>query len=153
GARDAFEPGSNLLGAVALHLPEGDRLEGRIAEPVQEALAHLGDQGGEFRRRLAADDVFQRRQIGRDFMPQPAAAFLAALVLLEVECLAGGDDDQELPEVFAVGELRELAALSPLTEAVEGAQGNVLLVRGAARQPLELISSQTHELLEVALPE
>jgi hypothetical protein len=63
------------------------------------------------------------------------------------------DDEQQMPEVVAVVELREAAFLRATKEAVEGAEGHVLLVSHAARGAAELLSGQADQAMEVALPE
>jgi hypothetical protein len=70
-----------------------------------------------------------------------------------LQCLAGSDDDQQAPEVVAVLQLREAAALRPAAEAVEGAESGVLLVGGAAGPALELLAGQRDQSAEVALPQ
>ena len=50
-----------------------------------------------------------------------AAAFLPPSVGLG-HGLAGGDHDQQLPQVVAIGQLRELASRRPVAEAVERAK-------------------------------
>src|SRR5208283_1279163 len=82
-----------------------------------------------------------------------AAALLTALVACQVQRLARRNRDQQAPEVIPIRQLREAAALDAATEAGEGAQGDVLLVRGAARQALQLAPRQAHQPPEVALPE
>ena len=63
------------------------------------------------------------------------------------------DRDQQPPEVIPIRQLREAAALDAATEAGEGAEGNVLLVGGTARQALQLAPRQAHQPPEVAFPE
>ena len=82
-----------------------------------------------------------------------AAALLAVLVACQVERLAHRDRDQQAPEVIPIRQLREAAALDAPKEAGEGAQGDVLLVGGAARQALQLAPRQAHQPPEVAFPE
>src|SRR5262249_38846688 len=65
--------------------------------------------------------------------PPGAAPGLVAFAPRQVDGLAGGDDEQELPEVVAIPNLGELAAFGAAAEAVEGAERDVLLVAGAAR--------------------
>ena len=48
----------------------------------------------------------------------------------QVARLAGGDQDQHLPEVVAVEQSGEAALLGAAAEAVEGAEGHVLLIDG-----------------------
>src|SRR5262249_43188726 len=75
------------------------------------------------------------------------------LVALQAPGLPGGDDHQQLPEVVAVLQPGELAPLGAAAEAVEGAEGHVLLVGGEARAALELLPGQADQPPEVALPE
>jgi hypothetical protein len=46
-----------------------------------------------------------------------------------------------------------LLLLHAAVEIVERAQGNVFLIRRGAWPPLELLSSQAHQFLELALPQ
>src|SRR5262249_42004409 len=69
------------------------------------------------------------------------------------EGLAGGDDDQEPPQVVPVVELREAAPGHAAEEAMEGVLDDVLLVRRPAAGGLELRPGQGHEPPVVALPE
>ena len=82
-----------------------------------------------------------------------AAPLLPALVLRQVNRLAGGEEDEELPQVQAVVQLGEAVLLGPTAEAVEGAQGDVFLVGGAAGRGAELLAGQTDQAAEVALPQ
>src|SRR5207237_440616 len=61
-----------------------------------------------------------------------AAPLLPALVLRQVNRLAGGEEDEELPQVQAVVQLGEAVLPGASAEAVEGAEGHVLLVGGGA---------------------
>jgi hypothetical protein len=72
-----------------------------------------------------------------------------------VEGLAHRQHDQQAPEVVPVGQPRETAAVDAPAEAVEGAEGRVLLVLDRPRTAvvLELPLRQADEPLEVALPE
>src|SRR5206468_8828108 len=82
-----------------------------------------------------------------------AAPLLPSLVLRQVKRLAGGDPDEELPQVQAVVQLGEAVPLGPPAEAVEGAEGDVFLVGGAAGRGAELLAGQTDQAAEVALPQ
>ena len=95
--------------AVALHLPDGHALELGIAQEVQQSLILLRHLSREFRARLLAHDLGQRRIICPGF-PEcrfvahfTPASFLPALVLGQVAGLAVGDHHEDLPEVVAVG--------------------------------------------------
>ena len=61
-------------------------------------------------------------------LPAVASAHLPPLVLAQVHRLAGGDQHQQAPQVVAVTQLGEAALGGAAAEAVEGAQGGVLLV-------------------------
>ncbi len=67
--------------------------------------------------------------------------------------LAGGDDDQEAPEVVAVGQVGEAALLDVAAEAVEGAEGDVLLVGGTAGGATQFEARQGHEAAKETVPE
>src|SRR5439155_18383465 len=67
--------------------------------------------------------------------------------------LAVSDEQQHLPQVVAVVQLREAALLGGAVEAVEGRQGDVLLVGGAPRQAAEFAAGAPDQEAEVALPE
>src|SRR5262249_46010032 len=64
-----------------------------------------------------------------------------------------GDEEEQLPEVVPVIEPGEAALLRPAAEAVEGAQGHVLLVGGGPRCGAELRARQAYQAAEVPLPE
>jgi hypothetical protein len=73
-------------------------------------------------------------------------------VLYQVDRLAHGQDEQELPQVVAILEPGEQAALGPVVEAVEGAQHDILLVGhgpGSIPQP---DAGQRDQPLEVGVP-
>src|SRR5262245_7671416 len=123
----------------------------------------LGDHGGELGAGLGADDLVEAAEVvfgvgaeqGR-FADDPAAsAFLAAASLHLVDGLPRGDDQKEPPEVVAVGELGKPPAHRPGAEAIERAQGGVLLVlvHTAAARRAELGAGDVDEPVEVTLPE
>ena len=90
---------------------------------------------------------------GRLIEDPPAAPLLTPQSLGVVGGLAPGDGDQDAPEVVAVFQPREPAALHPGEEAIEGAQGDVFLVGGRARHGTEPFSGQASQAVEVAAPE
>src|SRR6516165_9606004 len=83
----------------------------------------------------------------------PAAAFIPTLVADEMQGLAGGKGDQQPPQAVAVGQGGEAAGLGGAAEAVEGAEGDVLFVGGAAGLALELPAGQVDQPYEIALPQ
>ena len=88
-------------------------------------VGHLRGEGGV---RLSTDEVRFVGALGVVRVGLAPVALVPALVLDEVDGLPLGDDQQQLPEVVAVGEARESAVGRPTAEAVEGAQGDILLV-------------------------
>ena len=82
-----------------------------------------------------------------------AAPLLPALVLRQVKRLAGGEEDEELPQVQSVVQSGKAVLLGPPAEAVEGAEGDVFLVGGAAGRSAELLFGQTNQATEVTLPQ
>ena len=104
-----------------------------IAQAAIEPPAFLGHLGRQLGGGLGIEDLFEARsrQIREDEHPAGAPC-RPTLVAHQVDRLAHGDDDQQLPKVVAVVELRELAAFGPLIEALEGTEGHILLV-GRAR--------------------
>ena len=78
-----------------------------------------------------------------------------ALALDPIDGLADRQHDQQAPEVVAVGQVGEWAAVNAATEAIEGAEGHILLVLDRPRAAVvpELLARQENEPLEVALPE
>ena len=83
----------------------------------------------------------------------PLPSRLPPLSPHQVDRLALGDDDEDLPEVVAVGEPGELPALGPPIEAVEGAQRDVLLVRDRPGDRPQLRPRQLDEAMDVGIPE
>src|SRR5262249_61933711 len=71
----------------------------------------------------------------------------------ELGRLGAADQGQRLPEVVAVVRAREAARGGALAEAVEGAEGHVLLVGGGPPEPAQPLPGQFDEPAEVALPE
>src|SRR5262249_46593355 len=151
-AKAAAELGSNLLVAVTLHLAHGDGAQRRAVQALEQPAILLGHLGGEGGRRLRAFELFQGRSRGGRVRGAgqgglvehgPASPLLPALVLRQVRRLAGGEEDEELPQVQAVVQLGKAAVLGPPAEAVEGAESDVLLVGGAAGRGAELLAGQT----------
>lgn len=115
-----------------------------IGEQVEQPVVLLGNLGGELRRRLVADDLLDGRVAGVAGVPGgyprlaadgATALALAVLVGELIEGLAGGDDDEQPPEVVAVVELGEAAAGDALEKAVEGVLNDVLLVMVPITKP------------------
>jgi len=121
-----------------------------LAEHPQHVVEPLGHRGRLGRVRVGRGDC-QARAVGalrhrrrhRDHLP--AAALQPALRLDHVGRLARRDHQQHLPEVVAVVEPREPARLGRPHEAVEGAEGDVLLVGRAARPAAEVAAGQPDE--------
>src|SRR5262249_44434537 len=112
-------------------------------------LEFLDKLDSELRTRLVPDHEFQVR-----FFPLPVAdVFLPVGVAQQVTSLASRDRHQQVPQVVAVGELWKAALLRVAEEAVKGAEGHVFLVRVANFGPVEPFARQTHQPLEIALPE
>src|SRR5262249_31120582 len=78
---------------------------------------------------------------------------VSVLVTHQLEGLAGGDGDQQMPEVLAVVQPREAATFGATAEAIEGAEGYVFLVGDPPRRSLELFAGQPDQPLKVAFPE
>src|SRR5262249_8586139 len=57
GARRTTQTGGDLLDGETFHLPDGHRAEDVVAELAEQTAALVGQQGGEFRRRLTTDDL------------------------------------------------------------------------------------------------
>src|SRR5262249_40459789 len=82
-----------------------------------------------------------------------AAALLPSFVPAQFIRLAPNDGQQEVPHIVAVVELGKVAGLGPAAEAVEGAEGHVLLVCGAARRSAEPLPGKADQAVGVTLPE
>ena len=69
--------------------------------------------------------------------------------------LPDGDHDQEPPEVVAIGQPRESPRGGAAAEAVEGAQGRILLILDRPGPPrgAESGAGEMDQAIEVALPE
>src|SRR5208337_1503798 len=145
---------SDLGVGVPFHLPPRHRAQSVIAQAAIEPPAFLGHLGRQLGGGLGIEDLFEARsrQIREDEHPAGAPC-RPTLVAYQVDRLAHGDDNQQLPKVVAVVELRELAAFGPLIEALEGAEGHILLVGRAPRGALELGAGKPNQPLEVSLPE
>jgi hypothetical protein len=74
-------------------------------------------------------------------------------MLQKIVRLALGDHQQDLPKVVAIVELRESAALDAAKEAVEGAEGDILLIGGAPWHRPQFAARQADEAMEVAFPQ
>src|SRR5262249_30743231 len=57
GARRTTQTGGDLLDGETFHLPDGHRAEDVVAEPAEQTAALVGQQGGEFGRRLTTDNL------------------------------------------------------------------------------------------------
>src|SRR5271157_1116488 len=152
--RDTPELRSDLGVGVPFHLPPRHRAQRVIAQAAIEPPAFLGHLDRQLGVQLGIEDLFEARfhQIREDEHPAGASC-RPTLVAHLVDRLAHGDDGQQLPKVVAVVELRELAAFGPLIEALEGAEGHILLVGRAARGAPEPGAGEPDQPLEVSLPE
>jgi hypothetical protein len=90
---------------------------------------------------------------GRECQESSAAALLPPLALDLIQGLSLGDDHQEPPEVVAVGEPGAAAAGRASAEAVEGAEGRVLLVGDGSRRVAEPQPREPDEAVEVVPPQ
>src|SRR5439155_23965590 len=77
----------------------------------------------------------------------------ARLLLQQVRRFASGEDDEQLPKVVPVEQLREEALFGPAAKAGERAQGDIFFIRNTQRPAFELAAGQAHEPAEVAFPE
>jgi hypothetical protein len=108
---------------------------------------------GRFRVRLGAGHRIEQPRFQVAKRDQPAAAARATpLVPDQVDRLAHGQDEEKLPEVDAVLEEGEPAALDAPEEAVEGAQRHVLPV-GQAHRGVHPGVGQADQAVEIRLPE
>jgi hypothetical protein len=111
--------------------------------------------------RLSSDNVLQVVGTGQDlvagqkgFRPHSAAAaFGSPLVLYVIDGLSGGHYDQQSPEIVAVRELGKSSVLDASTQAIEDAQGHVFFVGYTAWMAAKPLSTQSHKLREITLPE
>src|SRR5262245_29596221 len=90
GAVDAAEPGSDLLGRVAFHLPQRHVFELAVAQRGEQPAAFLRHLGRELGSRFPADHILEVGSAG-----DIAAAFLPAFMAALVEGLAGRDAHEE----------------------------------------------------------
>src|SRR5262245_47214097 len=67
--------------------------------------------------------------------------------------LAEGDGGQEVPQVVAVVQMGEATLRGAATDAIEGAEGHVLFVGGAAVLSPEPGAGQASQAAEIAIPE
>jgi hypothetical protein len=73
-------------------------------------------------------------------------------MLEHVNGLSLGDHQEHLPEVGPILQAREAPAFDAAKEAVEGAQGDVLLILGRARDGAQLDARQADQPAVVAFP-
>src|SRR5208337_81403 len=152
--RDTPELRSDIGVGVPFHLPPRHRAQRVIAQAAIEPPAFPGHLGRQLGGELGIEDLFEARSLQLREDEHPAGApCRPTLVAHQVDRLAHGDDDQQLPKVVAVVELSELAAFGPLIEALEGTEGHILLVGRASRGAPELGAGEPDQPLEVALPE
>ena len=161
-ARTAQPGGDRVLG-VSLHPPDGDLPQGLVGQGVEQPAVLLGHDGGRLGGWLQAhgadhDVVLLGVVVARDVgsvADEPAAPLEPMTEAGLSEYLARGDQSQKPPEVVPVGQSGKLPPHCAGAEAVEGAQGRILLVAAhiAAAARAELLASQAHHPGEVALPE
>jgi hypothetical protein len=96
----------------------------------------LGHLGGEFRRRLAANDLRQFVLLaveGGKVADGATAPFLGAVVPDEVAGLAGREEDQQRPQVVAVGQAGKRPSAAPrqkLSKALRATSSSSAAARG-----------------------
>ena len=149
-------PGSTGPPAGASRRPQR-----RVLQPGEESRVVVGEAGDLFGGRLPAEDLARPASPSpspptrRADSPStsPPAALLPRLVPHRVERLAHRDRRQQPPEVVPVVQLRELAPAGAIAEALEGAQGHVLLVERPPAMRRQPRAGQPDQPLEVAIPE
>src|SRR5262245_9760347 len=140
GADGAVQLGGDLVVGGSLQLADGDLLQLRIVEPVEQHAEFVGDQGGEGGVGVGADDGLQSGVVegagGR------VGAFLPRVILALIEGLAGGEHDQHLPKIVPVGQSGKALLGGGPAETMKRRQGDVLLVSGTTDAGTELVSGQ-----------
>jgi hypothetical protein len=144
-ARRAAEVHCDLLHRVALHLLQRHRTQVVFSQQVQKPPALLGYLGSELGARFAREDLMRI-----DFLPIEtgsfgslfAAALLPAFVAGEVVCLAGGYDNQQLPEIVAVVQLGKAPSSGAAAKAIKGTEGHILLISDPASRAVQLFAGQ-----------
>src|SRR5271166_23861 len=161
GSAHATKPVRDLVVRVSLQLPESNLPQALIGQAAQPGLKLLGQHRHKFGGRLTADELLEApgtvgvktsQSCLRDH--PPAASLELALAPNLIADLAHRDHDQEPPEIVAILEAVEPARRGAGAKTVEGAQGGVFLVldRRGPRDRFELLSRQTHQAGEIALP-
>ena len=133
--------------AEAFQFPHRHLAQFGFPQPAEQAFQFLGQQGGLLRRRLVARQTIEAgraavasRAEGRVPANVAAPALVACVVFDEVGRLAGREDDQQRPQAVAVLQVGELSLFGPTAEAVEGAEGGVLLVGDPAQRGLQFLA-------------
>src|SRR5271157_3899468 len=122
---------ADLFVAVAGQLQLGDSAQGLISESLEPAVVLFGHHRGELGARLGTDDPVERVALiiaissCRDHVglaqDLPAPAIVTVLGTMTIDGLAGGQVDQQPPEVVAVLETREPALAKALVQRMERA--------------------------------
>src|SRR5262249_13654392 len=79
--------------------------------------------------------------------------FLPALVPFPVGGLARRDHHQQAPQIVPVVQPRETAILDTPVQAVEGTEGDILLINHAVRRATKFDAGQPNQSPEVTLPQ
>ena len=83
---------------------------------------------------------------------QRTASLLTSFAFPLIDRLAGGQHDQNLPQVVSIIEPWEPACLYTAAKAVERVHNDVFLVGHPPRCAAKLLHGQTHQALVIAAP-
>ena len=159
GPRDTAELGGDLLGRVALHLPDGDGAQDRVAEPIEQPLGFLGELEGEVRSGLAVDELRPfglkaaglRRPFGDLRTPGPPrltrrSCRSRSIALCDVRAIRSG---QRLSPSWTCGNCPSRAPRQKLLNALER---HILFIGRSPRRSLELDPRQLDHPSVINIP-
>ena len=131
GAGSATYRGRDLFHSMPFHPPDRNLTQVVGPKKLEESRTLFSHLGGQFRRRLSAEDLFEKKVFRQVVVCQArmAAAFLAPFGTEQPPGLASRHDCEDAPQVVSIGKLRKPSAFGIPAEAIERAQRNIFLVR------------------------